>query len=123
MITKLKKKYNEGIVIINVSYNNTIITLTDVEGNVLSVKSGGSLGFKGSKKKTAYAGQCVANEILKEINNFNIPNIIIKVKGAGQGRDSSIQTLLNQTKVSIEKIIDVTPIAYNGCRPSKKRKL
>lgn len=123
MIAKIKKKYNDGIVIISVSYNNTIITLTDTYGNVLSTKTCGTAGFKGSKKKTAYAALTVANNIIKEILSFGIVSIIIKVKGAGQGRDSSIQTFLNSSNILVEKIIDITPIAYNGCRPSKKRKL
>lgn len=123
MAIKLKKKYNEGIIIISVSYNNTIITLTDTLGNVLSTKTCGALGFKGSKKKTAFAAQSVANNILKELGMLGILNITIKIKGVGQGRDASLQVFLNNSNIIVEKIIDITPIAYNGCRPSKKRKL
>lgn len=123
MNTKTKKKYNEGVVIISVSYNNTIITLTDISGNVLAVKTCGSLGYKGSKKKTAFAAQNVASTIIKDLINFGILSIVLKVKGAGQGRDSAIQTFLNSSNFTVEKVIDITPISYNGCRPSKKRKL
>lgn len=122
-MSKFLKKTNEkGIIYIQSTRNNTIITLTDLQGNTKFWSSAGNLGFKNSRKSTSYAAQAVAEIIATKALNFGFNSIIIKLKGLGYGKLSAIRAL-SKSKLSIEKIIELTPIAHNGCRPPKKRRV
>jgi small subunit ribosomal protein S11 len=104
------------------SYNNTILTLTDSQGNVLAWTSAGKIGFKGTKKGTPYAANRVAEVMAQNLQKFKIEKIHVKVKGIGSGRESAIRTLVAKG-VSLQSIEDITPVPHNGCRPPKPRKL
>ncbi len=119
---KVKKKIINGIVYINASFNNTIITLTDLSGNVLGWTTSGSSGFKGSRKSTPFAAQIAAEKCSYIIKSYGIKNLDVKISGPGPGRDSSIRAL-NNSGFNIINISDITPIPHNGCRPSKKRRV
>ena len=116
------KKIKEAKVFIFSSYNNTILTLTDFQGNVLGWTSAGSIGFKGTKKATPFAASKVAEMMLQIIKKLGIDNISILVKGVGSGRDSAIRSLAAKG-LNIISIKDITPIPHNGCRPPKPRRL
>ena len=121
--SKNKKIVNHGIAHIFASFNNTIIMISDLGGNALSICSAGSCGFKGGKKGTAYAAQIAANQILNQVTkNFNIKKLDIYVKGIGQGRDSAIRTILNKD-IQVEIIEDKTTIPHGGVRPRKARRI
>ncbi len=115
-------RLNEATLFIYSSYNNTILTLTDMRGNVVAWTSAGRIGFKGTKKGTPYAANRVAEVMAQVIQKFKIDNIHVKVKGIGSGRESAIRTLVAKG-VSLQSIEDVTPVPHNGCRPPKPRKL
>ncbi len=118
-----KSRVSDGVVYINTSFNNTIITITDKQGNTLCWASAGNCGFKGSRKGTAFAGQdAAANAGNKAKENFGLANISVIVSGPGQGRESAIRALI-AIGYKIENITDVTPIPHNGCRPRKKRRM
>ncbi len=119
---KNKKKIINGIVYINASFNNTIITITDLSGNVLGWTTSGSSGFKGSRKSTPFAAQIAAEKCSYIIKDYGIKNLDIKISGPGPGRESSIRAL-NNAGFNIVNISDITPIPHNGCRPSKKRRV
>ncbi len=121
-IKKIKRNIINGIVYINASFNNTIITLTDLSGNVLGWTTSGSSGFKGSRKSTPFAAQIAAEKCSIIIKNYGIKNLDVKISGPGPGRESSIRAL-NNAGFNIINIIDITPIPHNGCRPSKKRRV
>ncbi|MDD2731880.1 MAG: 30S ribosomal protein S11 [Candidatus Pacebacteria bacterium] len=112
----------EGRIYICSSYNNTIITLTDSSGRVLSWKSAGSIGFKGTKKATPFAASKVAEAISLVIKKFNISGIGVYIKGIGSGRESALRSLAAQG-LNMLFIKDVTPIPHNGCRPKKARRV
>lgn len=116
------KKVKEGKIIISSSYNNTILTLTDVYGNVLGWTSAGAIGFKGTKKSTPFAASKVAGVMFEMIKKLGIDSVVILVKGVGSGRDSAIKSLTAKG-LNIISIKDVTPIPHNGCRPPKPRRL
>ncbi|MGB2762460.1 MAG: 30S ribosomal protein S11 [Minisyncoccales bacterium] len=116
------KKINEGRVCIYSSYNNTIITLTDLQGNILSWASAGNIGFKGTKKSTPFAASKVAEALIQRAQKIGIKKIQIIVKGVGSGRDSAIRALASKG-FEILSIEDVTPIPHNGCRPKKARRV
>jgi small subunit ribosomal protein S11 len=116
------KKIKKGRVYIFSSYNNTIITLTDLEGNVLGWASAGSIGFKGTKKATPFAASRVAEAITQIVYKIGIEKIEILVKGIGSGRESAIRSLAARG-LEIVSIKDTTPIPHNGCRPPKVRRL
>ena len=120
---KKKKKitFDKAIVSIHSTFNNTIITLTDPNGNPISWASGGTAGFEGTKKGTPYAAQLAADKIAKEALKMGIKKVDIKVKGPGPGRESAIRTI-QAAGLVVESIKDVTPIPHNGCRPKKKRR-
>jgi len=107
---------------IQATFNNTIITLTDPEGNTLAWASAGSVGFKGARKSTPYAAQLTANRIAKEMENFGVREVDVFVKGPGPGREAAIRAM-QAAGVPIRSITDVTPIPHNGCRPPKKRRV
>ncbi|MFI4819099.1 MAG: 30S ribosomal protein S11 [Enterobacterales bacterium] len=119
---KNKKQILDGIVYINSSFNNTIVTITDLNGNSLGWSTSGGCGFRGSKKSTPFAAQVAAEKCSEIIKEYGIKNIKIIIKGPGPGRESSIRALYN-SGFNITKIIDATPIPHNGCRPPKKRRV
>lgn len=116
------QKIREGKIFIFSSYNNTTITLTDLQGNVLSWTTAGSIGFKGSKKATPFAASKVAEVLFQTIQKLGIERIQIVVKGIGSGRESAIRSLANRG-LNIVSIKDATPIPHNGCRPPKVRRV
>ncbi len=116
------RKINEGRIYISSSYNNTAITLTDNEGNVLAWASAGNIGFKGTKKATPFAASKVAEVLAQKAMKMGIEKISIFVKGIGGGRDSSIRSFASRG-MDIISIKDVTPIPHNGCRPRRPRRV
>jgi len=119
---KDKKVITHGVMFIHSTFNNTIITITDPEGKVLTWASGGMVGFKGSRKSTPFAAQLAAEKALKEAENFGLRTLDVRVKGPGAGRESAIRTI-GSTPFQVRSIKDVTPIPHNGCRPPKKRRV
>lgn len=119
---KPKRIISEGKIYISVSYNNTLITLTDPEGKTLAWSSAGNIGFKGTKKATPFAASKVAEDISQKAKKLGINKIEILVKGIGSGRESAIRSLATYG-IEIESIKDVTPIPHNGCRPPKVRRV
>ncbi len=119
---KEKKIVSHGIMTINSTFNNTVIAITDPDGNVLTWCAGGVVGFKGSRKSTPFAAQLAAEKVLKEAENFGINTLDIRVKGPGAGRESAIRSV-GTSKFKVKTIKDVTPIPHNGCRPRKKRRV
>ncbi len=117
-----KAKGKSGRIYIGVTYNNTVVTLTDTEGNTLSWVTAGSLGFKGTKKATPYAASRVATMIANKAEKIGIEEVDIYVKGVGSGRNSALKSLSART-IKIKSISDATPIPHNGCRPPKPRRL
>ena len=115
-------KINEGRVYINASYNNTIITLTDLKGNVLVWTSAGSLGFKGAKKSTPFAASKVAERLAQTAKKSGVEKVAVLVNGVGSGRESAVRSLASRG-LDIISIKDITPIPHNGCRPRKVRRV
>jgi len=116
------QKIKEGKIYISSSYNNTILTLTDLEGNVLYWTSAGHIGFKGTKKGTSFAASKVAESMAQAVKKMGIEKIRVLVKGIGSGRESAIRSLAARD-LEIISIKDVTPIPHNGCRPKKVRRV
>jgi small subunit ribosomal protein S11 len=119
---KEKKHVVHGIAHVHASFNNTIVTITDLEGNVVSWSSAGTLGFKGSRKGTPFAAQPAATTAASSAREHGLRSIDIRVKGPGSGRESAIRALQG-AGVEIKSIRDVTPIPHNGCRPPKRRRV
>lgn len=119
---KVKKNVSEGIAHVHASFNNTIITITDRQGNALSWATSGGAGFKGSRKSTPFAAQVAAENAGKAAQEFGVKNIEVRIKGPGPGRESSVRAL-NAVGLKITSIQDVTPVTHNGCRPPKKRRI
>ena len=119
---KVKKNVAEGIAHIHASFNNTIITITDRQGNALSWATSGGAGFKGSRKSTPFAAQVAAEAAGKAAIDCGIKNVEVRIKGPGPGRESSVRAL-NALGIKISSITDVTPLPHNGCRPPKKRRI
>ena len=119
---KVKKVVVDGIAHIHASFNNTIITLSDRQGNVLSWATSGGAGFRGSRKSTPFAAQVAAEAAGRTALDFGMKNLEVRIKGPGPGRESSVRAL-NALGYKITNIIDVTPIPHNGCRPPKKRRV
>jgi small subunit ribosomal protein S11 len=119
---KEKKHVAHGIAHVHASFNNTIVTITDLEGNVVSWSSAGTLGFKGSRKGTPFAAQQAATAAASSAREHGLRSIDIRVKGPGSGRESAIRAL-QAAGVEIKSIRDVTPIPHNGCRPPKRRRV
>ena len=120
---KVKKQVAEGVVHIHASFNNTIITITDRQGNALSWATAGGSGFRGSRKSTPFAAQVAAEKAGKAaIESYGVKNLDVKVNGPGPGRESAVRAL-NGCGLKIGNITDVTPIPHNGCRPPKKRRV
>ena len=119
---KEKRVVNEGVAHIHTSFNNTIITITDRQGNALSWATSGGAGFKGSRKSTPFAAQVAAEAAGKAAQEFGVKNIEVRIKGPGPGRESSVRAL-NAVGLKITSIQDITPVPHNGCRPPKKRRI
>ncbi|VFP77896.1 30S ribosomal protein S11 [Buchnera aphidicola] len=118
----IKKQVLDGIAHIHASFNNTIVTITDRQGNTLGWATSGGSGFRGSRKSTPFAAQVAAEKCADRVKDYGIKNLEIMVKGPGPGRESTIRAL-NASGFRITNITDVTPIPHNGCRPSKKRRV
>lgn len=119
---KVRKNVAEGIAHIHASFNNTIITITDRQGNALSWASSGGQGFKGSRKSTPFAAQVAAENAGRAALECGVKNLEVRIKGPGPGRESSVRAL-NACGFRITSIQDVTPVPHNGCRPPKRRRV
>lgn len=119
---KSKKNVTTGIANINSTFNNTIVTITTIQGNAISWSSSGNMGFKGSRKSTPYAAQKAAEKAADLAKENGVKTLDIKVKGPGNGRESAIRALQSKGFI-INSICDVTPIPHNGCRPPKRRRV
>ena len=119
---KVKKIVNEGVAHINASFNNTIVTITDKQGNTLAWATSGGSGFRGSRKSTPFAAQIAAEKAGQKAIEFGIKSLEVLVKGPGPGRDSAVRAL-NSAGYKISNIKDITPLPHNGCRPPKKRRV
>ena len=117
---KERKVIPSGRAFIQSSFNNTVVTLTDPEGNVLSWGSSGTAGFKGSRKGTPYAAQLAAQDAVKKSASYGLRQVDVFVKGPGSGREAAIRSL-QSSGLAISSIKDITPIPHNGCRPPKRR--
>ena len=117
-----KKNIEKGQAHIRSSFNNTLVTMTDMQGNALSQSSSGAMGFRGSRKSTPFAAQVAAERCADAVKEYGIKNLEVMVKGPGPGRESTIRAL-NAAGFRITNITDVTPIPHNGCRPPKKRRV
>ena len=120
---KQKKTVTEGIVHILSTFNNTIVTITDKQGNTLVWESGGTVGFKGTRKSTPYAAQLAAQKAAKRaIQEYGLQEAEVRIKGAGAGRESALRAI-HAAGIKIKAIRDITPIPHNGCRPPAKRRV
>jgi small subunit ribosomal protein S11 len=117
-----KKNISNGVAHVNSSFNNTKITITDVQGNAISWSSAGGMGFKGSRKSTPYAAQLAAEDAGKKAMEHGMKTIDVQVSGPGTGRESALRAL-QSVGFNISSIRDVTPIPHNGCRPRKRRRV
>jgi small subunit ribosomal protein S11 len=119
---KVRKNVLEGIAHIHASFNNTIVTITDRQGNTLSWATSGGCGFRGSRKSTPFAAQVAAEKASHAAQEHGVKNVEVRVMGPGPGRESAVRAL-NASGLKITNISDVTPIPHNGCRPPKKRRV
>ncbi len=119
---KVSKNIMNGVAHIRSTFNNTIVTISDTEGNVLSWASAGGLGFRGSRKSTPFAAQMAAEEATKAAMEHGMKQVEVYVKGPGAGREAAIRAL-QATGLEVNSIKDVTPIPHNGCRPPKRRRV
>ena len=119
---KVRKEVPIGVVHIQASFNNTIVTITDMVGNVISWSSAGMQGFKGSRKSTPFAAQMAAEDAVKKAKDHGVRRVQVYVKGPGSGRESALRSL-QLAGLTISLIRDVTPIPHNGCRPPKRRRV
>jgi len=119
---KVSKNIMNGVAHIRSTFNNTIVTISDMEGNVLSWASAGGLGFRGSRKSTPFAAQMAAEEATKAAMEHGLKNVEVYVKGPGAGREAAIRAL-QAAGLEVQSIKDVTPIPHNGCRPPKRRRV
>ncbi|ETX09975.1 30S ribosomal protein S11 [Marinomonas ushuaiensis DSM 15871] len=119
---KVKKTVVDGVAHVHASFNNTIVTITDRQGNALSWATAGGSGFRGSRKSTPFAAQVAAERAGTVAQEFGLKNVDVMIKGPGPGRESAVRAL-NSLGLRINNITDVTPIPHNGCRPPKKRRV
>jgi len=119
---KGSKNISSGVVHIVATFNNTIVSITDQKGNLISWSSGGKMNFRGSRKSTAYAAQIVAQDAARTAMSHGLKEVVIRVKGPGMGRDSAIRAM-QAVGLEITSIVDVTPVPHNGCRPPKRRRV
>jgi small subunit ribosomal protein S11 len=119
---KVKKNVQSGVAHISATFNNTIVSITDVSGNVISWSSSGTVGFKGSRKSTPFAAQLAAEDAARKAMDHGMRNVVAYVKGPGAGRESALRAL-QSAGFKISLIRDVTPVPHNGCRPRKRRRV
>jgi small subunit ribosomal protein S11 len=119
---KIRKNIPKGIAHVKATFNNTVVTITDPDGNVISWATAGNLGFKGSRKSTPFAAQMTAEEATKRAMEHGLRRVEVYVKGPGSGREAAIRSL-QATGLEITLIKDVTPIPHNGCRPPQRRRV
>jgi len=119
----VKKNIARGVVYISATYNNTVITVTDEAGNVISWSSAGSLGFKGSKKSTPYAAQQAVEDAMAKAMEHGIKEVGIKVQGPGSGRETAVKSVGAIEGIRVMWLKDITPLPHNGCRPPKRRRV
>ena len=117
-----RRNIAHGVVHIKSSFNNTIITVTDLRGNVVAWASAGNVGFKGSRKSTPYAAQMAAEEVARRAMEYGVRKVDVQVRGPGSGRETAIRSLQN-LGLEVTGIKDVTPMPHNGCRPPKRRRV
>lgn len=119
---KKKKNISSGIAFINSNFNNTFITISDIQGNTISWSSAGHMGFSGSKQSTPHAAQVAAEDVAKKAQGHGIQNLEVRLSGPGSGGDSAVRAL-HASGISITLIKNVTPVPHNGCRPPKRRRV
>ena len=119
---RVKKNVVDGVAHVHASFNNTIITISDRQGNALSWATAGGCGFRGSRKSTPFAAQVAAEKAGEVVKEFGMKNLDVEIKGPGPGRESAVLAL-NNLGLKITNITDVTPIPHNGCRPPKRRRV
>ncbi|MDQ3458243.1 MAG: 30S ribosomal protein S11 [Deinococcota bacterium] len=119
---RVRRNLTEGKAFIHASYNNTIVTITDMEGNTVAWSSSGSIGYKGSKKGTPYAAQLAAADATRKAQNYGVSQLDIVVRGTGSGREQAIRSIQG-TGVNVRSIIDDTPTPHNGCRLRKRKRM
>jgi small subunit ribosomal protein S11 len=119
---KVRRNVTKGVAYVKATFNNTIVTMTDVNGDVLCWATAGTVGFKGSRKSTPFAAQRAAETVAERAAKLGVKEIDVRVKGPGSGRESAI-TGLQSSGLSIKSIEDVTPLPHNGCRPPKRRRV
>lgn len=121
--SKAHRNISDANVYIQATYNNTIITITDSQGNVIGQSSAGACGFKGSRKCTPFAAQVASEKIAQQVkDNYGVSTVWVKVKGPGQGREAAVRALIT-VGFDVKGIVDVTGIPFNGCRPPKERRV
>jgi len=119
---KVRKSVSKGIVHINATFNNTIVTITDTVGNTLSWSSSGACGFKGSRKSTPYAAQVATEKAIKSAQDFGLISVEVLIKGVGAGRESALRAL-QSAGFNVNSIHDITGVPHNGCRAPKRRRV
>ncbi|MEM9169108.1 MAG: 30S ribosomal protein S11 [Pseudomonadota bacterium] len=117
-----RKNITSGVVHVNASFNNTMVTISDEQGNTISWSSAGGMGFKGSRKSTPYAAQMAAEDAAKKAMEHGLQTVNVEVRGPGSGRESALRAL-QAAGLTVNMIRDVTPIPHNGCRPRKRRRV
>lgn len=117
-----RKNISAGVVHVNASFNNTIVTVTDMQGNTISWSSAGAHGFKGSRKSTPYAAQVTADAAARKAQDHGLKTVLVEVNGPGTGRESALRAL-QACGLVVTSIKDVTPVPHNGCRPPKRRRV
>ena len=118
---RVRRNISAGRAYIHASYNNTIVTITDLEGNSVAWSSGGTIGYKGSKKGTPYAAQLAAADAVKKAQGFGMGIVDVIVRGTGSGREQAIRAI-QASGIDVKSIMDDTPVPHNGCRPAKKNR-
>ncbi|MGQ0621814.1 MAG: 30S ribosomal protein S11 [Panacagrimonas sp.] len=121
-VKRAKKNISDAVVHVHASFNNTIILITDRQGNAISWSTSGAAGFKGSRKSTPFAAQVAADKAAQAAAEHGVKNVEVRIKGPGPGRESAVRAL-NAAGFKIANITDVTPIPHNGCRPPKRRRV
>jgi len=121
-VKKVKKNVQSGVAYVTCSFNNTMVTFTDVSGNVIAWSTAGAMGFKGSRKSTPFAAQVAAEDAAKKAAEHGMQNVIVFVKGPGSGRESALRAIAT-AGVKVSSIRDITPVPHNGCRPPKRRRV
>jgi small subunit ribosomal protein S11 len=121
-VKKIKKNVRDGVAHIRSTFNNTVVTITDMSGNAISWSNAGVMGFKGSRKSTPFAAQMAGKDAAEKAMEHGVRNIVVYVKGPGSGREGAIRAL-HAAGLIITAVNDVTPIPHNGCRPPKRRRV